>query len=156
MIKKLFLAFMMATTFSQASAQSVQLRDVFKEMPDSLMPYLSKNNRLDFIDFLDSGMKAEVKNALGGTSQMLSLADDSLSIQMNESLHIDMLAMDSIVVMIETFMVDSVYGESKVHYYTTQWVPIDQPVLSEAQKQRISRHELLNIVKRDDELLNKR
>lgn len=156
MIKKLFLAFMMATTFSQASAQSVQLRDVFKEMPDSLMPYLSKNNRLDFIDFLDSGMKAEVKNALGGTSQMLSLADDSLSIQMNESLHIDMLAMDSIVVMIETFMVDSVYGESKVHYYNTQWVPIDQPVLSEAQKQRISRHELLNIVKRDDELLNKR
>lgn len=156
MIKKLFLAFMMATTFRQASAQSVQLRDMFKEMPDSLMPYLSKNNRLDFIDFLDSGMKAEVKNALGGTSQMLSLADDSLSIQMNESLHIDMLAMDSIVVMIETFMFDSVYGESKVHYYNTQWVPIDQPVLSEAQKQRISRHELLNIVKRDDELLNKR
>ena len=82
-MKKTLMALLVAATFSQASAQSVQIRDAFREMPDSLMPYLSKNNRLDFIDFLDSGMKAEVRNQLGGTSQMLSIADDSLSIQMN-------------------------------------------------------------------------
>ena len=43
---------------SQASAQDLMIRDVFKQMPDSLMPYLSQNNRLDFIDFLDANMKA--------------------------------------------------------------------------------------------------
>ena len=155
-MKKFMLALMMATTLYQASAQSVTIRDVFRQMPDSLMPYLSKNNRLDFIDFLDSGMKAEVKNQLGGTSEMLSLGNDSLAIRMNPSLRTDILLMDSTVVMIETFTVDSIYGQSRVHYFTTAWQPITAPQLSEAQKKRISRLKMQNILKRDDELLNKR
>ena len=155
-MKKLFMALLVAATFSQASAQCIQIRDAFREMPDSLMPYLSKNNRLDFIDFLDSGMKAEVHNQLGGTSQMLSLGDDSLSIQMNPSLRVDMVALDSVVAVVETFMVDSIYGESRVHYYSATWQPIAQPVLTEAKQQRINRLELQNIVKRDDDLLKKR
>ena len=102
-MKKFMMALLLATTLNQASAQSITMRDVFRQMPDSLMPYLSKNNRLDFIDFLDSGMKAEVKNQLGGTSQMIALGDDSLTIRMNPSLRTDMLLMDSTVVMIETY-----------------------------------------------------
>ena len=155
-MKKIMLATLLATTLSQALAQSVQIRDAFKAMPDSLMPYLSKNNRLDFIDFLDSKMKAEVKNQLGGTSEMLSLGSDSLTIRMNPSLSIDMLAIDSVLVMVETFKVDSVYGESRVHYYSAEWKPIAAPVFTEAQQQRINRLKLQNIVKRDDDLLNKR
>ena len=154
-MKKLFMALLVAATFSQASAQSIQIRDAFRAMPDSLMPYLSKNNRLDFIDFLDSGMKAEVHNQLGGTSQMLSLGDDSLSIQMNPSLRVDMIAIDSVVAVVETFLVDSIYGESRVHYYSATWQPIAQPVLPEAQQLRIKRLELQNIVKRDEDLLKK-
>ena len=155
-MKKLIVAALMAITFSQASADGDKIRDVFREMPDSLMPYLSLNNRLDFIDFIDSDMKAEVHNMLGGTSEMTSMADDSLTIRMSNGLRVDMLVMDSTVVMIETFLVDSIYGESKVSYFTTQWQPLQQPRLSEAQEQRISRLKLQNIVKRDDDLLNKR
>ena len=155
-MKKFMMALLMATTLNQASAQSVTIRDVFRQMPDSIMPYLSKNNRLDFIDFLDSGMKAEVKNQLGGTSQMTSLGADSLTIRMNPSLSTHLLLMDSTVVMIETFTVDSIYGQSRVHYFTTAWQPIAVPQLSEAQRKRISRLEMQNILKRDEELLNKR
>ena len=155
-MKKLFIALFVAATFSQASAQSIQIRDAFREMPDSLMPYLSKNNRLDFIDFLDSGMKAEVRNQLGGTSEMLTIGADSLSIQMNPSLRVDMIAIDSVVAVVETFLVDSIYGESRVHYYSATWQPIAQPVLTEAQQQRIKRLELQNIVMRDEDLLKKR
>ena len=152
----MMMALLLASSISQAPAQSVTLRDVFKQMPDSLMPYLTKNNRLDFIDFLDSGMKAEVKNKLGGTSEMLSLADDSLTISMNPSLRTDLLLLDSTVVMVETFKVDSVYGQSRVHYFTTAWQPIASPTLSEAQRARIRSLEMQNILKRDEELLNKR
>lgn len=155
-MKKLIMAALLAVTFGQASADGVKMRDVFREMPDSLMPYLSLNNRLDFIDFLDSGMKAEVRNTLGGMSEMTSMADDSLSIRMSDGLRVDMLVMDSTVVMIETFLVDSIYGESRVNYFTTKWIPLQQPCLSEAQEQRISRLKLQNIVKRDDDLLKKR
>ena len=155
-MKRFLMALLLATTLNQASAQSIAIRDVFKQMPDSLMPYLSQNNRLDFIDFIDSGMRAEVKNQLGGTSLMLSLGQDSLTIRMNPSLRTDILLLDSTVVMIETFTVDSVYGQSRVHYYNLQWQPITAPQLSEAQTKRISRLEMQNILKRDDELLNKR
>ncbi|MBR1556241.1 MAG: DUF3256 family protein [Prevotella sp.] len=156
MMRKFLIAILVAASLSQASAQSIDIRDAFKQMPDSLMPYLSKNNRLDFIDFLDSGMKAEVKNALGGTSEMLSIASDSLSIRMSDGLHVDMIAMDSTLVMIETFTVDSLYGESRVHYYSADWHPVATPVLTESQQRRIRSLELQNIVKRDDELLKKR
>ena len=155
-MKKILLAALLATTLSQASAQGVDIRNAFKQMPDSLMPYLSKNNRLDFIDFLDSGMRAEVKNSLGGTSEMLSLGSDSLTIRMNQSLDVHLLAIDSVLVMVETFKVDSIYGESRVHYYTADWQPIAAPVLPEAQQRRIDNLKLQNIVKRDDDLLNKR
>lgn len=47
----------------------VKMRDVIKQMPDTLVPYLKQNARLDFIDFMDSDMKAEVNNDLGGKSQ---------------------------------------------------------------------------------------
>ncbi len=155
-MKKLIMVVLMAVTFSQASADGVKIRDVFRQMPDSLMPYLSLNNRLDCIDFLDSGMKAEVRNSLGGTSEMTSMADDSLSIRMSDGLRVDILLMDSTVVMIETFLVDSIYGESRVHYFTSQWKPLQQPSLSEVQEQRIRHLKMQNIVKRDDDLLNKR
>ena len=55
------------------------MRDVFKQMPDSLIPYLSSNNRLDFIDFIDSKMDAEVANSLGGKSRMQKLTDKYVS-----------------------------------------------------------------------------
>ena len=157
-MKKLIAATLLVFSYiCQASAQDFAIREVFKQMPDSLMPYLTKNNRLDFIDFLDSGMRAEVKNSLDGTSEMLSLGSDSLTIRLSQSLKVDILTPDTIIVMIETFMVDSVYGESRVKYFSRDWHPLDrQPELNPAVMQRIRRLELQNIVKRDDDLLNKR
>ena len=165
-MRKWIVAALFASLTGQASAQQMKIRDIFKQMPDSIMPYLTQNNRLDFIDFLDSDMKAEVKNTLGGLSEMTALSDDSLSIRMSESMRTDLLLLplaqpvDSItdvVVMIETFMVDSIYGESHVSYYTPDWVPMPFiPELKEIQKKRIDNHRLQNIVKKDDEVLNKR
>ena len=152
--------------FNSASAQDLKIADVFRQMPDSLMPYLTENNRLDFIDFLDSNMKAEVRNSLGGTSEMTSLADDSLSIRMSNSARIDMFLMkldqpiDSItqvIAVIETFMVDSIYGESTVKYYTPDWKRLaQQPPLNEAQENKIHKNILQNLLKREEDLLNKR
>ena len=151
---------------SSASAQDIKIADVFRQMPDSLMPYLTENNRLDFIDFLDSNMKAEVRNRLGGTSEMTQLADDSLSIRMSDSSRCDMFLMTldepidtitQVVVVIETFTVDSIYGDSSVKYYTPDWHRLSQqPPLNEAQEKKIQRNTLQNLLKREEDLLNKR
>ena len=163
MIRKLLVALFILSCI-QTSAQALKIRDVFKQMPDSLMPYLSQNNRLDFIDFLDSNMRAEVKNQLGGTSEMTTLSDDALTIKMNESLRVDMFLMESAsadsishsIVFVETFLTDSIHGQSSVKYYTTDWMPlVEKPQLNAEQEKRINECILQNILKKEDELLNK-
>lgn len=148
-----------------ASSQHT-MSDVFRQMPDSLMPYLSHNNRLDFIDFLESGMKAEVKNMMGGTSEMTALTADSLSIRMNEALRVDMMLLNldepvdsihQVLVFVETFLTDSIYGESVIKTYTADWQPVtaDLP-LNELQKKRLAALDLQNILNWDKKILNVR
>ena len=149
---------------SVCSAQELALRDVFRQMPDSLMPALTQNNRLDFLDFLDAGMKAEVKNRLGGTSVMTALTSDSLSLQVSQALRIDMLLLkltepidttNQVIIVGETFLVDSIYGETMLRGYTPDWHPIPIPTLSDSQHKRIEGFNLQTILKWRDELLNK-
>ena len=151
---------------SVGSAQEPTLRDVFRQIPDSLMPTLSLNNRLDFIDFLDSNMKATVRNQLGGLSEMTVLTDDSLSVRMSDALRIDMLLLTldepvdtirQVVVFAESFLTDSIYGETKVKFYTPDWQLItrDNIPWNEIQKKRIDSLILQNILKWDEDRLNK-
>jgi len=146
------------------------LKDAFKQMPDSLMPYLTTNDRLDFIDFLDSGMKAEVTNQMGGTSEMTALTADSLSIRMSESLRVDMLLLDlnpclqtpdsclsQVIVVAETFLADSVYGSTVCKAYSVDWQPVTQSLpLSDVQRKRLERLDLQNILKWSEDKLNNR
>ena len=142
------------------------LKDVFKQMPDSLMPYLTANNRLDFIDFMDSNMKAEVANTAGGTSEMTALTADSLSIRMSEALRVDMLLLDldepvdtirQVIVFVETFLADSVYGESVCKTFTVDWQPVTSDIpFNEAQRKRLKSLNLQNILKWGGDKLNNR
>lgn len=163
-MRRWLLAMIAATMTGLAPAQ--EIRDVFKQMPDSLVPYLTQNNRLDFLDFLDSNMKAEVKNRLGGTSEMTGLSADSLSISMSSTLRTDLFLMplaatvdsvSSTVVMVETFLTDSVHGQSRVSYFTPQWQRLAAtPPLSDVQQKRIQTCCLQNILKKDEEIVKER
>ena len=109
----------------------VKMRDVIKEMPDSVIPYLTHNARLDFIDFIDSGMKAEVSNELNGKSQMTELTDDFASLTLNSASQIQMRLLDvnetidnarQIICMVRTFGKDM--RESTIGFYSVQWRPL--------------------------------
>ena len=165
-MRRWFFVAMIAIITSQASAQNLKIRDVFRQMPDSLMPYLTANNRLDFIDFLDSNMKAEVTNMTGGVSEMTALTDDSLSIRMSDALRVDMLLLDldepvdsihQVVVFVETFLVDSIYGESVSKTYTTDWQSVTCRLsFNDLQRKRLERLDLQNILNwREDKLKNR-
>jgi len=66
------------------------MREAFAAMPDSLMPTLTKNNRLDLMDFMDANMRAAVTNRLGGETLMTFLSADSLSVKVSAALTVDM------------------------------------------------------------------
>lgn len=109
----------------------VKMRDVIKQMPDSLVPYLKQNARLDFIDFIDSGMKAEVSNDLGGKSQLTELTDDFASLTMNSASQIQLRLLDvnepiddahQIICLVRTF--GEGMRESTIDFYSVKWQPL--------------------------------
>ena len=142
------------------------IADCFREIPDSLLPTLSRNNRLDMLDFMESKMKAEVTNRLGGKSEMTSLTDSTLSIQMSNALKVDMLLLtpespadtnsEEVICMIETFGSDSLSLDSKVRFFTLSWELLNEPPqLSVSDKNTISSKKVQTIHKWDEKILKK-
>ncbi len=110
------------------SAQDVTIREVFRQMPDSIVPYLAENNRLDCMDFIDSKMEAVVTNSLGGKSKMIQLTEQFLAMNLNSASTIQMRLLpveepvDSarqVVCVVRTYGTD--HRESTVMFYSTKW-----------------------------------
>ena len=127
------------------TAQAQTVREVFKSMPDSLAPYLSMNNRLDMIDFMDAGMKAVVANQLGGDTQMTFLSDDSLSVKMNEAFLLDLklqkIDTATVVLLKRTYFTQKAQYEVVSQSFTSYWRPLSKPIVKST------------LSKRDDELM---
>lgn len=166
-MKRLLIACL--TTFvaiTSMGADSLSIRQLFAEMPDSVIPYLTKNNRLDFMDFMDSNMKAEVTNELGGKSLMTVLSDDSITVRLNESCTLDLLLLDAqqpvdnvnkVICLVRTFMRDTDMVTSSVAFYSVKWAPLpERPMLTdEAEKCLLIRLKRLNIIESLSKRLNK-
>ena len=107
----------------QASAQN--MKDIIRNMPDSITPLLTKNNRLDFIDYLDAAQKAEEKNRLGGTSEMTKLTATRAVIRMSKSSTWDFKLLNAsaepTLGIITTVQSDSTTFTSIIRYYNLDW-----------------------------------
>lgn len=146
--------FMLLTLFMTLGsyAQEKTMSELFKAMPDSLLPYLTTNNRLDMLDFMEAKMKAEVTNLLEGKSEVTALTYDSLSILLNGVLNIDMKVVrvaepvDSstqVIRVVRTYKLNENQTERIVDVYSSVWRKLSSVV------------EQSSLLKRDDELLTK-
>ena len=102
-----------------------KMRDVFVAMPDSVMPYLTKVNKADCIDFIDSKMRAIVKNRLDNQCEMTRLTDDYTQMKLSKGYTLEMKLLpvnDStkIICMIRT-LGDSLKQFSNIHFFTSDW-----------------------------------
>ena len=103
-------------------------KDCFKAMPDSLLPLLTEVNRADFIDFLESGMRAEVTNRFGRKSEMTTMSADYIRIQLTErgTWQMKLLPLNDSVKVV--CVVSTAYGpvaDSYVYFYTPSWQELD-------------------------------
>ena len=144
-MKKISLISLFICVVLTMSGQQQKMSHFFKQMPDSLMPYLTTNNRLDMIGFREAGMKAEVTNLLEGQSEMTYLNEDSLCIRMSDALQVEMKLMscDSLVVCVrKTYIHEKSQAEKIVSYYSLDWQLIKSYI------------GLSSLLKRDDELFD--
>mgnify|MGYP002623715204 CR=1 FL=1 len=107
-------------------------KDVFAKMPLSFTPYLTDNDKLDMIDFVESGLKAEVRNKLGGKSVMTQLSADSLTVVLSEtrSMTLQLLPVSEPVDSCQQVVrLTNVHGreikEKKVEFFSVNWRKLD-------------------------------
>ena len=133
------------------------LRTLFITMPDSITPTLTKSDRLDFLDYMDSGMKARVRNKLGGESVMIRFDENMLSIQTSQSGRMDMLLLkrgkdENLICIIRT--VNAKYEDSRLSFFTEDWksVPADElielPVIDDYLTKEALKSDSLDVFKK--------
>lgn len=132
MVKRIIVSLFLMQSLGIA-AQEMTIREAFKHMPDTIVPYLTENNRLDFVDFIDSNMEAEVTNSLGGKSKMLVMSGQYASILLNDAASLEMCLLpvaepvDSasyIICLVRTYGTE--IRESTVDFYSLQWRQLDR------------------------------
>lgn len=156
-MKRIFTICLFFASLTASAQQS--MTELFTVMPDSIMPVLTKNNRLDMIDFLEAKMKAEVTNLLDGDSEMTYQDKDSVSIQLSPVERVDLFLLNSaepydscrqVICMRSTYRLVTTGEEEQVcHFYSVKWNPIPAPRLL---------HEIVpssDILRQDEEVFSK-
>ena len=108
--------------------QAQDLKSLYIAIPDSLSPLLTKVNRQDFGDFLQSGMKAQVRNRFGKTSEMLKMTDDYLELQLTSVSKTEMKLLpltDSTKVICVANTYQGPVADTEITFYTTEWQQLD-------------------------------
>lgn len=121
------LLFILLSIICISTSQAQGIRDVFINMPDSLLPILTKVNRADCIDFLDYNMRALVKNRFDQESEMTRLTDDYIAMRLSSKHQFEMKLLpvkDSISIICTVQTVGDLVFDSRVNFYTTEWEPL--------------------------------
>ena len=111
---------------TQTNAQ--EMRTIFTEMPDSIIPLLTHSNRADCVDFLDAKMRARVTNRMDGDSELLQLTPDYLKMKLTDHTFLQMKLLprssgDTIICMINTVCAEA--NDSRIRFYTKKWQTIN-------------------------------
>jgi len=130
-MKKLLLALVCMSGFLTSTAQTTDIRELFKQMPDSLFPYLTLNNRLDCIDFKESNMEARVANSFSGQTRMEVLNEHFISMWMNNAVTMQMRVLPTtspvddvkaVICMVTTY--GTTVKESTIRFFSCKWKPL--------------------------------
>ena len=127
MKKRFIYAFLLLLAVILHAEARTPMRQWLVAMPDSVMPLLTKNNRMDFIDFYDAQMAAVVTNRMDGSSRMNRLTDDYVQIRYTGSTDVEMKLLpvnDSTDVLCMVTTVRDAVDDSRIAFFDTEWKPL--------------------------------
>lgn len=129
-MKKLFVFSLFALFSLAAGARS--MAEIWKQMPDSLMPYIDRNHRNEMVDFLRMGLKGDVDNLFESKSTMDTLTADFIQVRASEALTMQIKRLpvnndDSVLCVVRTWLGPSQF--SSIQLYSENWQPLQQNAL---------------------------
>lgn len=117
-MKKIFLILLVSFSLLPLNAQN--MRQIWLEMPDSIVPYLNRSLRTELADYITMGMKSEVMNALRDTTRIEKLTDDYILIQLSNATKLEIKSLDaSTIAMVQTWC--GPLAESKLSLFSNNW-----------------------------------
>ena len=128
-MRKLLFLFLLSVVCCQWSVVKAQtrIRDIYASTPDSIFPLLTKNNRLDQIDFRENNMQAVVKNKFDDHSELLVLNDKYLKLKLSEHCVMEMrLLSDSTFCMVQTYNAPA--SDSRIRLFDANWNELSQTI----------------------------
>ncbi len=117
-MKKIFL--ILLVTFSLLPLNAQNMRQIWLEMPDSIVPYLNRSLRTELADYVTMGMKSEVMNALRDTTRIEKLTDDYILVKLSNATKLEIKSLDaSTIAMVQTWC--GPLAESKLSLFSNNW-----------------------------------
>ena len=119
-MKKTLIIICFLACWLSVSAQS--LREVWVEMPDSILPYLSKSQRTELADYVDMKADPAVLNSFGDSVRIERMTNNYLLVKANEVTRLEIKLLDNnTMASVQTWMAP--VAESKLSLFNLQWQP---------------------------------
>ena len=115
------IALLAALVPSTVSARTIA--DLFGTEPGEIFPLLTRTNRLDMVDYYNSGQIVDIENNMTGDSRLLELDSTYLKVQTSGSRVVEMrmrtVGKDTVVTVIETVMTP--VPDSRLTQWNSYW-----------------------------------
>lgn len=148
---------LLIVTFFCTNSIAQDITPYFTIIPDNILGYVNIGLRKDLIDLYNAKQKAEVRNLLGGTTCLEFMSPEYMKLRLSDKTTMEMKMIqnpgDSTAIIIVNKSLDTVYPESVLSVYTSDWrsLPLanyyEQPRLTDFLKENISDEELTELRK---------
>jgi len=123
-MKHLFtIIIVLMAALSPLAAEARTLTDLFACEPGNIFPLLTSVNRLDMVDYYNSGQVVDVGNSLLGESRLLELDSAYLKVQTSPcrvvEMRMRMVGKDTVLTVIET--VKTPVPDSRLSQWNSHW-----------------------------------
>lgn len=119
-MKKILIIICFLTCWLGVSAQS--LREVWIEMPDSILPYLSKSQRTELADYVEMKAEPAVLSTFGDSVRIERMTNNYLLLKANEATRLEIKLLDNnTLALVQTWMAPA--AESKLRLFNLHWQP---------------------------------
>ena len=106
--------------FNLIPLHAQDMRQIWVEMPDTLVPYLNKSLRTELADYVTMKMKPEVVNSLQDTTRIEKFTNNYIRVQLNNASKLEIKSLDnSTIAMVQTW--NGPIAESKLMLFSKEW-----------------------------------